>query len=133
MGTPTNLHCGELRATLVFCLAITNQALKQKCATSRKTITENPKYTFRTWLIRLGLNGDEFKNVRKHLLSRLDGNIAWLHPEDALKQRERLKAERKLEHESAQTEAHTDCVQSQNATETPIVTTEPENGLTMSQ
>ncbi len=31
---------------------------------------------------------------RKHLLSHLEGNIAWLHPEDAIKQRERLKAER---------------------------------------
>ena len=30
----------------------------------------------------------------KHLLSHLEGNIAWLHPEDAIKQRERLKAER---------------------------------------
>lgn len=31
---------------------------------------------------------------RKHLISHLEGNIAWLHPEDAIKQRERLKAER---------------------------------------
>ena len=30
----------------------------------------------------------------KHLISHLEGNIAWLHPEDAIKQRERLKAER---------------------------------------
>ena len=28
------------------------------------------------------------------MLSHLEGNIAWLHPEDAMKQRERLKAER---------------------------------------
>ena len=28
------------------------------------------------------------------MLSHLEGNIAWLHPEDAIKQRERLKAER---------------------------------------
>ena len=40
------------------------------------------------------MNGDEFKNCRKHLLSHLEGNCAWLHPEDAIKQRERLKAER---------------------------------------
>ena len=43
---------------------------------------------------RIGLNGPEFKNCRKHLLSHLEGNIAWLHPEDAIKQRERLKQER---------------------------------------
>lgn len=58
------------------------------------TQSENPRYTFRCWLIRIGLNGQEFKNCRKHLLSHLEGNIAWLHPEDAIKQRERLKAER---------------------------------------
>lgn len=34
------------------------------------------------------------KNCRKHLISHLEGNIAWLHPEDAIKQRERLRAER---------------------------------------
>ena len=28
------------------------------------------------------------------MISHLEGNIAWLHPEDAIKQRERLKAER---------------------------------------
>lgn len=60
----------------------------------RVTQSENPRYTFRCWLIRIGLNGDEFKNCRKHLLSHLEGNIAWLHPEDAIKQRERLKQER---------------------------------------
>jgi hypothetical protein len=40
------------------------------------------------------LIGEEFKNCRKHLLSHLEGNIAWLHPEDAIAQRERLKQER---------------------------------------
>ena len=75
-------------------LAVSNQALTQKSASPRVTHSENPRYTFRCWLIRIGLNGDEFKNCRKHLLSHLEGNIAWLHPEDAIKQRERLKAER---------------------------------------
>ena len=42
----------------------------------------------------MGLNGEEYKNCRKHLISHLEGNIAWLHPEDAIKQRERIKAER---------------------------------------
>ena len=39
------------------------------------------------------------KNCRKHLISHLEGNIAWLHPEDAIKQRERLKAERQAARE----------------------------------
>ena len=68
--------------------------MTQKSASPRVTQSENPRYTFRCWLIRIGLNGDEYKNCRKHLLSHLEGNIAWLHPEDAIKQRERLKQER---------------------------------------
>lgn len=90
----SSLNAGVLRAYISLVLAVSNQALTQKSASPRVTQSENPRYTFRCWLIRIGLNGQEFKNCRKHLLSHLDGNIAWLHPEDAIKQRERLKAER---------------------------------------
>jgi hypothetical protein len=45
------------------------------------------------------LIGDEFKNCRSHLLSHLDGCIAWKNPEDAIAQRERLKQERIAERE----------------------------------
>lgn len=88
------MNAGVLRAYISLVLAVSNQALTQKSASPRVTQSENPRYTFRCWLIRIGLNGSEFKNCRKHLLSHLEGNIAWLHPEDAIKQRERLKAER---------------------------------------
>ena len=90
----SSLNAGVLRAYISLVLAVSNQALTQKSASPRVTQSENLRYTFRCWLIRIGLNGSEFKNCRKHLLSHLEGNIAWLHPEDAIKQRERLKAER---------------------------------------
>ena len=90
----SSLNAGVLRAYISLVLAVSNQALTQKSASPRVTQSENPRYTFRCWLIRIGLNGPEFKNCRKHLLSHLEGNIAWLHPEDAIKQRERLKQER---------------------------------------
>lgn len=88
------LNAGVLRAYISLVLAVSNQALTQKSASSRVTQSENPRYTFRTWLIRIGLNGEEFKNCRKHLLSHLEGNIAWKNPEQAIAQRERLKQER---------------------------------------
>jgi hypothetical protein len=88
------LNAGVLRAYISLVLAVSNQALTQKSASPRVTQSENPRYTFITWLIRIGLNGQEFKNCRKHLLSHLEGNIAWLHQEDAITQRERLKQER---------------------------------------
>ena len=55
------------------------------------------RYSFRVFLLNLGLIGDEFKNCRTHLLKHLQGNIAWRHPEDAIAQKERLKAQRELE------------------------------------
>ena len=87
----STLHAGVIRSYLVLCLAISNQALQQKSAQCKFTQSSNEKYTFRTWLLRLGLIGDEFKNCRMHLLSNLEGCIAWKNPEDAIRQRERLK------------------------------------------
>lgn len=70
-------HAGKIKAYIQFCLAMSHQALTQKSASSHKTQTTNPKYTFRTWLLRLGLIGDEFKTARLHLLANLKGDIAW--------------------------------------------------------
>lgn len=93
------LHAGKIKAYIQFCLAISHQALTQKCASRRKTITDNEKYTFRTWLLRLGLIGDEFKTAREHLLKNLDGCIAWRKPEQAIEQKERLRIKKELERE----------------------------------
>lgn len=84
------LHFGVLCAYLSLVLAVANQAAAQKYASPKPTVSNNPRYTFRTWLIRIGLNGEEFKNCRMHLLRHLEGNIAWRNPEDAIAQRERF-------------------------------------------
>lgn len=70
-------HAGKIKAYIQLCLAISNQAKTQAGATRRHTETTNAKYTFRTWLLRMGLIGDEFKTARLHLLKNLSGNIAW--------------------------------------------------------
>lgn len=77
------LHAGKIRSYIVFCLAISHQALTQKSASARRTHTDNEKYTFRCWLLRLGLIGEEFKNCRIHLMKALDGNSAWRNPNAA--------------------------------------------------
>jgi hypothetical protein len=71
------LHAGKIRSYLVFCLAVSHQAIKQKSASPSRTSTDNQKYTFRCWLLRLGLIGEEFKNVRTHLMENLSGDCAW--------------------------------------------------------
>lgn len=85
----STLHAGEVKSYIQLCLAISNQALVQKTASRTKTQTSNKKYTFRTWLLRLGLIGEEFATARKHLLKNLEGNIAWKDPAQAQRQRER--------------------------------------------
>lgn len=74
----STLHAGKVRANITLALAISAQAINQKCTHMRKTeISENPCFTFRTFLLRLGLIGPEYKNVREHLLENLEGDRAW--------------------------------------------------------
>lgn len=70
-------HAGKIKTYIQLCLAICNQALTQNAASYRKTQTTNDKYTFRTWLLRLGMIGDEFDTARKFLLENLSGDIAF--------------------------------------------------------
>lgn len=94
----STMHAGKIKAYIQFCLAISSQALTQKRASFTKTVSSNEKYTFRTWLLRLGLIGEEFKTARLHLLYHLEGNIAWKDASQVEKQKERL-AQRRMEQE----------------------------------
>ena len=100
----STLHAGEVKSYIQLCLAISHQALIQKGASRTKTQSSNEKYTFRTWLLRLGLIGDEFKTARQHLLKNLDGNIAWRDPAQAEAQKERLAAKRFAEQQTEEQE-----------------------------
>lgn len=90
----STLHAGEVKSYIQLCLAISHQALVQQRAMRTKTHSDNEKYTFRTWLLRLGMIGDEFKTARQHLLKNLDGNVAWKDPAQAIEQQERLLRQR---------------------------------------
>lgn len=93
----STLHAGKVRANITLALAISAQAINQSCTQMRKTpITENPCFTFRTFLLRLGLIGPEYKNVRNHLLANLEGDRAWRYDRSnyACLQNQRQQAER---------------------------------------
>ena len=72
-----SLHAEEVKAYIQLAMAISHQALKSSAASARRPETDNPKYTFRCWLLRLGFIGDEFATAREHLTKRLPGNSAW--------------------------------------------------------
>ena len=90
----SSLHDGVIRSYVTLALAISNAALTKKFCSPHISESDNLRYSARVWLINLGLNGEEFRNCRKHLISHLDGCISWRHPEDVIAQRERLKQER---------------------------------------
>ena len=76
----STLHAGEAKANIILAMAISAQGINQKYTQFRKTpIGDNPAFTFRTFLLRLGLIGPEYKNVRMHLLKNLPGDKAWRH------------------------------------------------------
>ncbi|WP_283610330.1 amidoligase family protein [Faecalispora anaeroviscerum] len=77
----STLHAGEVKSYIQFSLAISTQAINQKFASSKAVQTDNEKYSFRCWLLRLGLIGEEFKTCRHHLLKHLTGNSAWRYGE----------------------------------------------------
>ncbi len=76
-GFNGTLHAGKIRSYIVLALAINHQAITQKSASSKKPQVENQKFSMRTWLNRIGLIGNEFKNCREHLCKHLSGSAAW--------------------------------------------------------
>lgn len=71
------LNAGQLKAYVQLCLALSEMAKVVKRATPKPQQNENPKYAMRTWLLRLGFVGDEFKTARKILTERLSGDTSF--------------------------------------------------------
>ncbi len=93
----STLYAGKVAAYVNLCLAISAQAIAQRSTVMRKTHSENELFTFRVWLVRLGLNGEEFKHTRDHLLAHLEGDRAWRHDKDSYEVNRRKKRQREME------------------------------------
>jgi hypothetical protein len=76
-GKRNGLHAGQLKSYIQFCLALSQMAKGVKFASPKPQQNENPKYAMRTWLLRLGFIGDEFKTARDVLTKRLEGDTAF--------------------------------------------------------
>ena len=66
-----------VRAYTDFISKLCEMAQKQKRAVAKEKPTENEKYTFRCFLLRLGMIGDAYKTSRKILLQNLTGSSAF--------------------------------------------------------
>lgn len=69
-----------VRAATLFFGLINQKSKELKYASSKPSETDNEKYVFRAWLMRLGMIGDEYKETRKELLQNLNGNSAFRNP-----------------------------------------------------
>ena len=67
----------EVKAYTHLITALCDMARNQKRITARERDTDNDKYAFRCFLLRLGFIGAEFKEERKILLRNLTGNGAF--------------------------------------------------------
>lgn len=80
--------------------AMNKMAITQKRVQAKDVDDSNEKYALRIWLIRLGLNGADFKADRKRLMAPLSGHTAFRN--DA--ERERWEARQKAKRDAARTE-----------------------------
>ncbi|WP_298031075.1 amidoligase family protein [uncultured Dysosmobacter sp.] len=78
-GRRGGLHAGQLKSYIQLCLALSQMAKMVKSASPKEQQKENPRYAMRTWLLRLGFIGDEFKTARDILTKRLSGDAAFRH------------------------------------------------------
>ena len=78
-GKQNGLHAGQLKAYIQLCLAMSELAKEVRTASAKPQQSENPRYAMRTWLLRLGFIGDEFKTARDLYTKRLDGDTAFRH------------------------------------------------------
>ena len=67
----------EVKAYTHLITALCDMARKQKRIIAREKDTDNDKYAFRCFLLRLGFIGAEYKEERKILLRNLTGNGAF--------------------------------------------------------
>ena len=93
-GFPTAPDHDHLTAFAQLAVLMNQQAISQKRIQAKAVNDENEKYVLRTWLLRLGMNGPDFKETRKILMERLSGHAAFRTDEEAQKFLAREKAKR---------------------------------------
>lgn len=69
----------SIRAYTNLIVKLCDQAAKQTRVTAKPKESENDKYAFRCFLLRLGFIGDTYKADRKILLQHLTGSSAFKH------------------------------------------------------
>ena len=91
-GFPEEGDPGRINAFTELATGMHKQAVKQKRIQAKIVEDPNEKYIFRVWLVRIGLGGSDYKDVRRYLLENLEGHTAFHTAADEEKWKERQKA-----------------------------------------
>ncbi len=75
---PSSLDENDVRSYVQLSQGIAGLAAKSKRIRHKENDSPNEKFQLRTWLVRLGFVGEEYKYARKLLTENLSGNSAWL-------------------------------------------------------
>lgn len=91
-GFPETADPQVIQAWTVLAGAINKNTIKQHHVRAKKVDDTNEKFSFRTWLTRLGLNGSDLKMERNILYRNLSGHTAFRNEEAQRRWTERQKA-----------------------------------------
>ena len=93
----------HLRAFGHLAVMMNNQALHQKRIQAKAVDAANEKYAMRIWLVRIGMDGEEFNQTRKILMENITGHSAFRTPAEA--EKAKAKAQKKRDELRAAKEA----------------------------
>lgn len=73
----STLNKKELLSDIQFAQIVSSFAENNRTVSQKKNENQNDKFMMRTWLVRAGMVGEEYKFARKILTQNLEGNSAW--------------------------------------------------------
>ena len=132
-GFPTASDYDHLTAFGHLAILMNQQAISQKRIQAKDVNDENEKYALRTWLLRLGMNGPDFKETRKILMENLSGHAAFRTDEEAQKFLAREKAKRDALKAAKQAVQNGDPATGETAAQDAAQPTQPDCGADTAQ
>lgn len=93
-GFPMTEDPDKVKAFTDLVSLMNRHAITMKRIQAKEVNDENEKYAMRIWLLRVGMNTDEYKTTRKVLMENLTGHMAFRTKAEEEKWKERQKAKR---------------------------------------
>jgi len=93
-GFPMTDDPDRSKAFMQLASLMNKHAIEMKWIQAKEVNDENEKYAFRIWLLRLGMNSDEYKTTRKVLMQNLSGHTAFRTKAEEEKWKARQQAKR---------------------------------------